>query len=323
MSREPLPGDPHLQRADALLDLGRVAAALEQAELAISKEPERAEGYLEAGRALLRLDRATEAEVQVRAGLARDPEIAWAHSLLSAVLCRLDRPQEGLVAVREALKRAPDVGVFRVRLAHNLLQLGDLPAARTAARQATLHDPSESWSHLCLARMSLARPAELGQARRAIDQACALDPDQPAVLCTLGDVFSAEFELGQARQAYHQAVRADPTDWYPKERFLALTHLGPLAVVDGIRAVGRLLIFVLLLSIIGGTGAGPLTSKLSCVAGAVAGIFGPAWLLEHAGRLRMEEELPGSWATYQAARAEQGRRMGWWRRLLSKLIPTH
>lgn len=303
MRLEPPPYALHLQRAQALGDLGRPEEALEEARKAVALDASEAEAWLGLARALLALDRLDEALEAAESGLQRDAESPWGHLLHSAVLSEQGAHEQAFEAVQRAMQLAPGHPAVHRRRAWCFLAL-DRPAdALRDARRATRRAPEDPDNHVIVARIGLLY-GERAQALEAAEEAARLAPDEAPVLATLGDALAAAEQPGPAIEAFVRAVRADPRQPYAKARLVERVELGPLAVAQGVASVVRIFALVgalLLLRVVLGQGS---PQDLVCVLGVFLGLFLPGLLVRQSGRLRLEELAPGAWEVYRQARRE-------------------
>ena len=303
MRLEPPPYALHVQRAEALSDLGRPEEALDEARKALALDAAEAEAWLGMARALLALDRLDEALEAAEAGLQRDAASPWGHLLRSAILSSQGAHQEAFEAAQRAMQLVPGHPAVHRRRAWCFLAL-DRPAdALRDARRATRRAPDDPDNHVIVARIGLLY-GERGAALEAAEEAARLAPDEAPVLATLGDALAATEQAGPAIDAFVRAVRADPRLPYAKARLVERVELGPLAVAQGVGSVVRLFALVgalLLLRLLLGGGS---PQDLVCIVGVFLGLFLPGLLVRQSGRLRLEELSPGAWEVYRQARRE-------------------
>ena len=320
MHLENPPYQLHLQRAEALGDLGRPDAALEEAQKAVGLDPSAADAWFGLARALLALERAQEAREAAESGLQRDAGSAWGHLLRSAALSELGETEAAFEAVQRAMGLAPGHPAVHRRRAWVFLERDRPEDALLDAHLATRRYPEDPDNHLLVAQIGLLY-GERGAALEAAQEAARLSPDEARVLLTLGDALAATEQPREAMAAYVRAVRADPRLPLPKARLVELVELGPLAVAQGVTGVVRLFgLLALLMGLRLMVGQGE-PQDLLCVLGVVPGLVLPSLLVRQAGRLKLEEEVPGAWAVYRGAKADLQRRLSWSRRILGWLDP--
>jgi tetratricopeptide (TPR) repeat protein len=140
----------HLQRARALIDLGRPQAALLEVERALagsfsganaggagglgatSANAHRAEALQLHGLCLLHLDRFDEAQKSLGSAIALEPAEAHNHYLLGYCHGECKRRKEAEACLREALRLSPEEPVYLRALAELLIDLRKtLPSGST------------------------------------------------------------------------------------------------------------------------------------------------------------------------------------------------
>src|SRR5262249_53788866 len=130
------PGDPALERAQALVALNRPGDALELAGRALASAPDNPDLHALMSRACLAMKRFKEARTHAQAAIALDPENVSALSCLAAAYAGLRRFKPAKDAVEAALSLAPATpGLFRQEALINIAA-GDDEAGLTAALRA-------------------------------------------------------------------------------------------------------------------------------------------------------------------------------------------
>ena len=215
------PGKPdfarqHIERARALLDLGREQAALLEAEKALSASPNQPEALQLHGLCLLHLDQAERAMVSLRAALAIEPDEAHGHYLLGYAHNECKRRAEAESAYREALRLAPEEPVYLRAYAELLVELKRLPEAQEAARKAVSLGPERASNHITLGYVSSAMGDRV-QAKACYEHALRLDPNNALAWNNLGCVDLAQGRPLEARQRFRESLRLDPEGKAAKE----------------------------------------------------------------------------------------------------------
>lgn len=167
-----------LQRAEALLAVGRLDAAGQILAGVLARQPDSAaalcllavlENKRGDHRAMLRA---------ADAAVAAEPGSDWAHRLRSTALRHRGRPQEAREAARDAVRAAPDNWACHVVLAESELLDETVDGVESAYRAAS--------------------------------KAVELAPDEPDAHLTLGRVHAAAFDPAYAQACYEQALALDP-----------------------------------------------------------------------------------------------------------------
>ncbi|MFE3190811.1 tetratricopeptide repeat protein [Nocardia sp. NPDC059240] len=171
--------NPRIQRAVALLDIGRPEAALELLVEVLAAEPDNVDATAYAASAALRMKRYPRAAEFARATLRVSPDHQFALRVLA--------------------------------LAAN--ELGNHAEAETAARRAVTLGPDTAVNHLAAA--VVLREISSDQALAAIDQAIMLDPNSSAAHQVRGSILLRRRRLGRllpgpASESFRTALRLDP-----------------------------------------------------------------------------------------------------------------
>ena len=230
----------HLQRARALIDLGRPQAALLEVERALgsvgnsgsdgfgdsSNNSIRAEALQLHGLCLLHLDRFDEAERSLCSAIALQPAEAHGHYLLGYCYGECKRRKEAEACYREALRISPEEPVYLRALAELLIDMrknlpsgttnapgtpsGDLIAeALVHARRAVELGPDRASNHITLGFVSSAS-GDREAARACYQQALTIDPNNALAWNNLGCVDLAQGKPMQARERFRESLRLDP-----------------------------------------------------------------------------------------------------------------
>lgn len=199
---------PALQRAEALVDLGRWQDAL--AALAALPPDDHTRGAALRAQCLLALGRPREALGAARIAQAASPEDEWPHRLV-AVCCRaLGRSKQAHQAALTAASLEPASPRALGILASCELDLGNLEAAHRAAAAAVQVAPHDPEGYELLARVAL-RARQLGDAEGLVRHALQLAPEDADLIALLAEIQLAAGRLDEARATQVAAARADPT----------------------------------------------------------------------------------------------------------------
>lgn len=219
---------PALERAQALLDVDRPAAAADQLARHLAGSPQDAYALCLLAQARLALDDPTGAlEVADRA-VASAPDWEWPHRIASIALRRQGRGTESVRAARECVRLEPDLWQTHVQLARALCvqpPASEPPATRlgrpnpaelprgveawNAAAEAVRLDPLEPRTHAALGTVALAG-GHLDTAERAFRTVLSLRPGDADALIDLGLVGERRGQLTSAAQGFAAAAAADP-----------------------------------------------------------------------------------------------------------------
>jgi tetratricopeptide (TPR) repeat protein len=140
----------HVNRASALLALGRLDAAEDACRAALRLKRNCAEAYQVLGHTLNDAGRSGEAIAAYSEALRLQPELPDLHNNLGLALRQADRLDEAAEALRLAVRRAPDDAQAQGNLAGILKELGALPEAEANYREALRRHPDDAVLHLNL-----------------------------------------------------------------------------------------------------------------------------------------------------------------------------
>jgi Tfp pilus assembly protein PilF len=166
-----------------------------------------------------------EAAIHARNAVRIAPDVAEAHHLMGMVMTESNRPQVGEYHYRRALALIDKPGpVILANLAWNLKAQGRIVEARDLYRQATALDPSMLQTVLGWARLEEA-DRDFGAAERLLDQAQALEPDNPSILLSRAVVHGRRREYAPALTALDRIAgqrngALGPGEWLEKGRLL-------------------------------------------------------------------------------------------------------
>lgn len=206
----------HLQRARALLDLGREQAALLETEKALAASPNNAEALQLRGLCLLHMDQAEQALKSLQAAIALAPTEAHCHYLVGYAHNECKRRPEAEAAYREALRLSPEEPVYLRAYAELLVDLRRLPDAMDAARKAVELGPERASNHITLGYVSSAMGDRVA-AKDCYQHALRLEPNNALAWNNLGCVDLAQGRPIEARQRFRESLRLDPEGKAAKE----------------------------------------------------------------------------------------------------------
>lgn len=199
----------HLQRARALLDLGREQAALLEAEKALSAAPSSAEALQLRGLCLLHLDKSEEALESLRAAVAIEPTEAHCHYLIGYAQNECKRREAAEAAYRESLRLSPEEPVYLRAYAELLVELKRHSEALAAAEKAVALGPERASNHITLGFVASSMGDRI-RAKACYQQALTIEPNNALAWNNLGCVDLAQGRPVQARQRFRESLRLDP-----------------------------------------------------------------------------------------------------------------
>lgn len=205
-------------KADALaalsgLDLsgGTGRDALSHAEDAVKAAPASANALAALARAQARVKDGPTALATADKAVQAAPTNALAHEARGEALLAMGRSKDAEAAFRKALEVDPKLTLARTKLATALLAGGNAAAAEEEAKKASDADQKSGEAFAVLGRAILARdPKRWDDAIAQAQQGAFLNPRDPLVQLTVGQIFEAGNNIDQAALAYGRALAADP-----------------------------------------------------------------------------------------------------------------
>jgi tetratricopeptide (TPR) repeat protein len=226
-------------RAEAYLSQNRASEALPLAKSAVAAEPQLYEARLVGGRSFALQGKVAEAELTLRKLGESVPSRPEANHWLGVFLLAQGQRDAGVAALRLAiavdpgdpelalhlaeplrgtkeaqalLERAvairPTFAEAYAELAATAIDLGDVPAAESAAATAVKLDPQSTGAHVILARVRN-QQGRWDEAVREAEAAKKLVPNSAAAELALGDAHDGKGELDLASDAYLRAFGLD------------------------------------------------------------------------------------------------------------------
>ena len=198
-----------IDRAAALLDLGRPDEALEHLRHAAAAEPESPAVHCLMALAKLQLGDAKGSLEAAGTAVAAGPELEWGHRLRAIALIQLGRKGDAKAAALEAARLEPETATTHIVLAKALQATGDEAGATAAARHAIELDPEDADTHSTLGEVLF----EQGRAREAIpafEAALRLDPEDATSLNNLAVARLQRFDRGGTGEQFEAAAMLDP-----------------------------------------------------------------------------------------------------------------
>jgi len=189
--------------------LGRLEAAIEAYQQALALKPDYVESYYNLGiayRDLGRLEAAIEAYQQA---LALKPDFAEAHSNLGVAYRDLGRPEAAIEAYQQALSLKPDFAEAHNNLGIAYRDLSRPEAAIEAYQQALAFKPDNAEAHNNLGTIYAAQ-GRWEAAIEAYQEALELDPDLIEAHYNLGNAYKDLGRPDAAIEAYQQALAIKP-----------------------------------------------------------------------------------------------------------------
>ncbi|HEV7500529.1 MAG TPA: tetratricopeptide repeat protein, partial [Vicinamibacteria bacterium] len=195
------------------LDLTRGTGrdALSHADDAVKAAPANGNALAAQARAQARVKDGPTALATADKAVQAAPTNALAHEARGEALLAMGRAKDAEAAFRKALEVDPKLTLARTKLATALLAGGNAAAAEEEAKKASDADQKSGEAFAVLGRAILARdPKRWDDAIAQAQQGAFLNPRDPLVQLTVGQIFEAGNNIDQAALAYGRALAADP-----------------------------------------------------------------------------------------------------------------
>ncbi|MDD5271658.1 MAG: tetratricopeptide repeat protein [Methylovulum sp.] len=198
-------------KASLLLNVGRVAEAQAQIAQMLKNNPKDSDAVALQAIIAVSKNHQDEALALAQQAVALKPKSSNAKIALSYAYQSLFKLDEALRATQEAIQSEPDNALAFARLAELQLSLGNADEALQAAQTASRTNPTLARTQTVLGFAYLAQVDTLA-ARRAFDQAIAIDPSDP--LAWLGSALTGirTGKLAEGIQKLETAANLDPNN---------------------------------------------------------------------------------------------------------------
>lgn len=160
--------------------------------------------------ALLDLGRYDEARVALGRSLARTPDDLTALELMTRAHYGAGHYRDAVATAGRVLAQLPGDGMALRIAARSHSALGEHALASDAAWAAVRADPASPDSHIALAEVGIAQPSVAAGALEAAETAVRIAPWASGTHVTLGNVQRKLRQPAKARASYEQALRIDP-----------------------------------------------------------------------------------------------------------------
>ena len=197
-----------LEKATALLDQGKLDAAIGSLESSLALRPGFAPASFTLAQALWMRGDLEGAAEKLRDGLRLMPQLAEAHNNLGLVCMALGRLDAAVESFGRALALNPNLAWGHCNLGNALQAQGKPEAAIASYRRALAIDPRHAESHSNLGNVLKDR-ADLEGALASYRNALSLRPDDAAMHVALGSAQQAQGELDAAIASFRKALSLD------------------------------------------------------------------------------------------------------------------
>lgn len=206
VSDQPGHVDAHNLLGTLLHQTGRSEAALPHLRRAVELKPDFADAQSNLGMVLLALGRLDEATLAFDAAIALRPGHWNARGMRADAHARQRRWAEARADFEVALQGNPGWTDGWCRLGSACRNLGDVPAALTALRNATAQRPNDA-DILRDLGVCLREVGHLAESRLVLERAVALAPGQARMSCQLAWTLVEERRFIDARQVFERALQ--------------------------------------------------------------------------------------------------------------------
>lgn len=245
-----------LERARALLELGRAAQAAELITQHLAEHEGDSSALALLSQARLELDEPQGALAAANAAIANRPDDEWPHRVASLALAATGQPEEALRAATTAVRLAPLSWVTHARLAVALADVGRYDDGWVEAELAITQAPDEPQAHRAAGRVATLA-SWWDEAEAAFRRALALAPDNAALMNDLGVLDLSRGRLTGAVGQFVGAARLAPGESYAPDNvvlsgWLALRQAAIAQVLLGLVIGGVLVLPHVLRSVVAG-----------------------------------------------------------------------
>jgi len=197
--------------ADAQLNLGKNARALETAHKATALKPDMPSTWMVKGSAQRRLGKYNDAITSLKTALELKPDYADALMTLAGTLRDAGRLDEAIDAYESLLEMAPDMAMAYYNLANALHADGQGDEAVFAYESAIEHDPSYGPSFINLAGV-LNSGDRAEDALAASNKALELLPTSRSAMINRGNSLKTLVRFDEAEAQYRELIALDKSD---------------------------------------------------------------------------------------------------------------
>lgn len=198
-----------IDRAQALMDVGRWREALKPLRQALVIEPKNGEVLCRISLAWLQLSDFEQALAYADSVVQNEPWNEWGHRLRGRALLRLGRKSEAIASAEEAVRLAPYLQQTLCLLTEAQIANRRLSEARQTALRAREVAPEAPEAHAVLAMVAMAYKS-WREAEEHLRKALSLRPISYAILNDLGVCLLNQEKEREAIEMFRQAARANP-----------------------------------------------------------------------------------------------------------------
>lgn len=203
--------NPHLQRAQVLLQQHRPELAEESLRRALVDEPQLAPAHSLLGLCLAARKQFAEAESEAGQAIGLAPDNPFSHYAMASVLEDRNKLPQAEAAIRQAIALDPADADYHATLAQILLRREDKAGALAASESALQFDPDHMGANnlRAIALTQLGRKAEAGQ---SIEATLSRNPDDAVSHANRAWTLLHEGRPKNALPHFREALRLDPNN---------------------------------------------------------------------------------------------------------------
>jgi tetratricopeptide (TPR) repeat protein len=197
--------------AGVLLESGRTAEALSEAEQTLRIKPDCAEGHYNLGNVLVSVGKVDEGIEHYQHALRINPKIAAAHYRLGLAFAQQGRMPEAMDHWEQALRINPEYADVHVKLGLALAQQGRMQEAIDHWEQALRINPDDADVHFKLG-LAFAQEGQMPEAVEHWEQVLRVNPDFPGAHGYLGIALWAQGKWPEAAGQLQRELQIHPDD---------------------------------------------------------------------------------------------------------------
>ena len=199
----------HNDLGAALMNQGRLDAAIPEFQKAAELNPNYADPHNNLGNVYLKKGEADAAIAQCRQALKIYPEIAQAHVIMGLALTQKGNAAEAIAEYQKAISINPIFGEAHSRLGLAFLKERQLDDAVVQFQEALEINPQDAEAHTDLA-FALYHKGQAGEAAAEYEKVLQINPNDAAAHNNLGFILARNGRLNEAIAQFQEALRLKP-----------------------------------------------------------------------------------------------------------------
>lgn len=214
-----------MQRADALMDLGRSEEAAALLRRALASDPDNPYTYVRLASALLEADAAQDALEASEAAIRQAPDLEAGHRLRAISLLELGRKRLALDAAQEAVRLDPEFPYTLYTLVRAQVANRKRRDAKKTAERARSIAPDDPDSHHMMGLVAL-EAHRWKEAEEHYRKALSIAPDHAVSINNLGVALRGQGRHKEAVELFTAAAKADPRGPEARENLMSAAKVG-------------------------------------------------------------------------------------------------